>query len=367
MMLMAIDHASAMVARTHFTEVWGLDFAGYPDLGWWFARFVSHQCAPGFFFLMGMSMVLFAYKRSTSEKEKWTTARIRQYFFKRGGLILLFMIFLEFPGWGLSGFFNASERIGTGPPLPGYFEGGFFFPTTVLYGLGICMIVGALLWRLAKVWLLAITIFSFAFSTIYVGQLAPDEALNPLAVLLFVPGITFGAMSIYPLIPWIGVTTFGMFWAKILRAYPKQVYNYALFNGLIFIVLFVLLRSMEWSNFQLNEYHDVISYFSLIKYPPSISFFLWTVGMNLILLFLFAQISGQKWLKPVRLYGQTAMFFYIVHLYLYALMGAAFPTGCSIYVMYMVWAMGLVILYFICARFLAFKKSTDPDSLWRMV
>ena len=34
MMLMAIDHASAFIARIHFTEIWGLTFKGYPSEAW---------------------------------------------------------------------------------------------------------------------------------------------------------------------------------------------------------------------------------------------------------------------------------------------------------------------------------------------
>lgn len=363
MMLMAIDHASAMIARTHFTEMWGVPFKGYPDLAWWFTRFVSHLCAPGFFFLMGMSICLFAQKRL---QQDWNAQKIRHYFFKRGGLILAFMLFLEFPAWGLSGFFSGTLSMGD-MAFPGQYESGFFLPTTVLYGLGMCMIIGGLLWKLPKVWLLLITVASFVFSGWYIDQLSPTDWFHPLEVFFLVPGITVGAMSIYPVIPWLGVTTFGMFWAKLLLTQKERIYTLSLGTGLAFVAAFLALRFVEWGNFQLNDYHDWISFFTLIKYPPSITFFLATCGINLILLFVFSKLAHKTWLRPVKLFGQTAMFFYIVHLYLYALLGAPFPMGSSIGVMYFLWAMGLVILYFICHWFLAFKKAKPSGSLWKMV
>jgi len=364
MMLMALDHASGMVARTHFTEIWGVTFKAYPDFWWWLTRFMSHLCAPGFFFLMGMSMFLFAEKRLQTG---WSEGRIRRYFFKRGGLILLFMFFLEFPAWGLGGLLSGGSSGEGGMSFPGAYEGGFFVPTTVLYGLGVCMIVGAFLWKLPKWLFLVISVLNFVFSAWCVGQLSADDVLNPLAVFLTVPGITVGAMTLYPVIPWLGLVTFGMFWAKLMREFPHKVYGYSLVTGLVFVAAFIVFRFFELANFQMNSYHDWISFFTLIKYPPSVVFILITCGINLILLFVFSKLSHQKWLRPVRLFGQTAMFFYIVHLYLYALMGAPFPAGASIGVMYLIWVIGLVVLYFICDWFLTFKRNKPEESFWKMV
>ena len=49
MITMALDHASAMIARKHFTEIWGVPFTGYFSFDWWLTWFLSHLCAPGFF------------------------------------------------------------------------------------------------------------------------------------------------------------------------------------------------------------------------------------------------------------------------------------------------------------------------------
>ena len=364
MILMAIDHCSAMVARTHFTEMWGVTFEGYPTIGWWFSRFVSHICAPGFFFLMGISMLLFAQSRL---KNGWSINRVRNYFLKRGSLILLIMFLLEFPSWALSSVFKSSEMVSSGMSFPGKYNGGFFIPTTVLYGLGMCMLICSFLLKLKKDYMLLIAVASFGFSTWYITNAAPYEWINPFAVLFYVPGLTKGAMSLYPVIPWLGVTAFGIYWAHLYTLNKSKIFSWSLIIGLVFLATFFVLRIFKTGNFQLNDWSSFITFFTLIKYPPSLVFIFFTLGVNLILLFLFSKIEHSKYLKPIKLFGQTAMFFYIVHLYLYALLGAFFPSGCSIYVMYTVWFFGLIILYFICNRFLIFKHITKPTSFWRIL
>ena len=206
---------------------------------------------------MGMSVFLFGEKRL---KQDWSIHNIRQYFWKRGSLILVFMFFLEFPGWSLIFFFNASTSVNNGPGLPGSLAYGFPIPSSVLYGLSSCMILGSFLWQLPRIVLLGITAGTFATSAIYSSSLKVDMVFHPLEILLLVPGKTTGAMVICPIIPWIGVTTFGMFWASLLSEYKEKSYTWAWQTGLTMLLIFFLLRLNQWGNFQMNEYHDWISF-----------------------------------------------------------------------------------------------------------
>ena len=63
MVLMAIDHASYFIARVHSAEFWGVTLPLYPNAIWFWTRWITHLCAPGFFFLMGIGMILFAEAR----------------------------------------------------------------------------------------------------------------------------------------------------------------------------------------------------------------------------------------------------------------------------------------------------------------
>ena len=69
---------------------------------------------------------------------------------------------------------------------------------------------------------------------------------------------------------------------------------------------------------------------------------------------------GNHWLRTI---GQTPMFFYLAHLYLYAAIGALFfRQGGELGAVYAVWAAGLPLLFFACRRYGAFKQSKPPES-----
>ena len=364
MMTMALDHASAMIAQQHFTEIWGVPFAGYPSWEWWLTRFLSHICAPGFFFLMGMSIFIFAEKRLSTS---WSLRQIHQYFLKRGGIIILLMFFLEFPAWVIS---TLTKAAGHENPfsMPGMLpEGSFPIPTTVLYGLGACMMIGGFLWRLKGWQLLLITFLSFVLSAFYISNSDAGEMFNPFEHFFLVPGMSPYAFVLYPVVPWLGITTFGIFWGKLLKKMPEHFYKISLLFGLLFISVFMLIRWMDAGNFEIADNDSFIGFFTLVKYPPSVAFALITCGINLLLLVFFSLLSNKSWVRPVRVFGQTAMFFYLAHLYLYAFISFAFPEGCSVLLMYFVWLCGLIILYFICDKFLQFKKGKSVDSRWRMI
>ena len=70
MIMMAVDHANFFIARQHPTgEFWGGALPHYDSTFGFLTRFVTHPVAPGFFFMMGVGMVLFANSR---RKRGWT-------------------------------------------------------------------------------------------------------------------------------------------------------------------------------------------------------------------------------------------------------------------------------------------------------
>ena len=81
MVLMAIDHASYFIARVHSAEFWGVALPVYSSGYWFWTRWITHLCAPGFFFLMGIGMILFADAR---RKAGWEEGRITGFFIIRG-------------------------------------------------------------------------------------------------------------------------------------------------------------------------------------------------------------------------------------------------------------------------------------------
>jgi uncharacterized membrane protein len=77
MALMAIDHASYFIARAHSAEFWGATLPSYPNAWWFWTRWITHLCAPGFFLLMGIGMTLFAVSRL---RAGWSEHRITAFF-----------------------------------------------------------------------------------------------------------------------------------------------------------------------------------------------------------------------------------------------------------------------------------------------
>ena len=68
---------------------------------------------------------------------------------------------------------------------------------------------------------------------------------------------------------------------------------------------------------------------------------------------------------PLLVFGRTALFFYVVHMYVYALSGFAFPTGTGLASTYLIWLIGLVLLYPLCRWYGGFKQRRAPNSIWR--
>ena len=94
MVLMAIDHASYFVARVHALEFWGAPLPVYSDACWFWTRWVTHPVAPGFFFLMGAGIALFADARHRSG---WGEGRITRFFAIRGALLICLQMLIENP------------------------------------------------------------------------------------------------------------------------------------------------------------------------------------------------------------------------------------------------------------------------------
>ena len=110
----------------------------------------------------------------------------------------------------------------------------------------------------------------------------------------------------------------------------------------------------------------VMSFLNFTKYPPSLLFILWNVGLGLILLVLLQKVESKPWVKPLIIFGSVPMFFYIVHLYvlkaLYLIMIALFGTTHGEYFgvdhVSTLWLISIILtvaLYPLMLKFSAFK------------
>jgi uncharacterized membrane protein len=358
MIFMALDHAVYFLTKTHSSEYWGVPLPQYQSALAFLTRFVTHPCAPGFFFLLGMSMVFFAESR---RRLGWPEGRIRRYFLWRGLVLIGLQLFIENFAW-LLGPATENHPGNTGPLL---------IYLAVLYALGLSMIVCGWLLRLRSSILIGAGVAAVLITQLLTpGPGSVSRLYNPLLRAILIPGQTGFFRVKYPVIPWLGVAILGMALGRTMARDPKGAYRLAFMFGASALAVFPFVRIIGWP---VGDFHPPagpgwIAFLNLTKYPPSLAFILVTLGIDLVILALLSRMEEilRRWGKPVLVFGRTALFFYIVHLYVYGLTGLAFPRGVPFGWMYLFWLGGLVLLYFLCSWYARFKAGKAPDSVWRM-
>lgn len=349
MVLMALDHANFHIAQQHSSgEYWGGPFPPFADPPHFLTRFVTHFSAPGFFFTMGVGMVLFA----SSRREKgWKELEIRGHFLMRGLVLIALQIVLNYgQAWSVAG------------------SSALLWYVGVLAALGVGMILCVPLLGLKPVILAWISLCLFITMEI----LTPDPVLwgsnfNDLAgTLLVYSGGKGEFWTNYPLLAWIEVIVFGMLFGKWLLSDAKKAYQKGAWLGLIFLAGFVLLRlSNGFGNIRPLALGDWMDFLTIVKYPPSMAFTLLTTGVNLIMLWIFSWIERPvlaEW-SPLLVFGRVPLFFYLAHIGMYALMGRLLtPGGSSLEIMITLWIVGLGMLYFPARWYGRFKARQTARS-----
>jgi uncharacterized membrane protein len=358
MILMAIDHTRDFFGNSGLNPT----NPATTTIPLFFTRWITHFCAPTFFFLTGTGAFLARKRKSTSE--------LSQFLFTRG----LWLIFLELIvcrgfGWQFNFDFHLVVLI-------------------VLWALGWAMITLSALVYL-PVW---------AVTTIGVVMIAGHnlldsvQSMSPWWSILHAPDILiarpgFTLMEAYPLIPWVGVTAAGYGFGQIYSWPAERRKRFLLWLGLSAITGFVLLRFFNiygdptpWSG-QKSPAYTVLSFLNTNKYPPSLLYLLMTLGP--IMLFLRAVDGGTpRWLHPALIFGKVPMFYYLLHIPLIHLIAVAvcyaryghaywmfespdrrsFPMtpppgwGYSLPIVYLIWLAVVLTLYPLCRWFAGLRQ-----------
>ncbi|MEJ2411881.1 MAG: heparan-alpha-glucosaminide N-acetyltransferase domain-containing protein [Anaerolineales bacterium] len=348
--LMALDHANYHIAQQHSSgEYWGGVFPVFPSTLHFLTRFVTHVCAPGFFFLMGVSMALFA---SSRRKKGWDEMEIRAHFLLRGLVLIVMQQALNFSQiWSTSGSTSPLWYVG------------------VLAALGAAMILVIPILNLHPSYLGIVAGGLFLLLELFAPDLA-QWGLNfdqLLGVLLIYGGGQGNFWVNYPLLAWLEIVVFGLLFGKLILADEKKAFRTAGRLGSFFLVSFVIVRNLNgFGNIRTLPTDSWTGFLSVVKYPPSMAYVLLTMGVNLILLRIFSGL-GRVWLgdkNPVLVFGRTALFSYVSHIVIYILLGRLLvPAGTSLGVMYLLWLVGLGVLYWPAYWFGLFK-SGQPSRSW---
>jgi uncharacterized membrane protein len=358
MVLMALDHVRDFFGPTGRYDPTDLS---HVSAAMFLTRLVTHLCAPTFVFLAGTSAFLSGGAgRSRAERSR--------YLLVRG----LWLIFLELTivhfGWALWSY----QYIGL----------------QVIWALGCCMIVLA-----GLIWLPLPAIAVIGGGMVLLHNLLDRWGLNdtPLPAWLwsmlhvqssFPVSADVRVGFFYPLVPWIGVMALGYAAGVTLPSTPEARRRRWLAWGIGAWVVFVILRASR-------QYGDptpwtapasrpalfaFLAFFNTQKYPPSLLYLLMTLGTMFLLL-----AAAEGWrpgvpvIEKVRgvllTFGRVALFYYLVHLLLihalrildhlarFRTMAPAGDPGYHLPGVYAAWAIVLLLMYPLCARYDAYKRS----------
>jgi len=363
MILMALDHTR---------EFFGVIAVSPTDMArttapLFFARWITHICAPVFFLLTGTGAYLVLRKRSVRELAWWL--------FTRGAwLIVLELTIVRCLGYQ----FNFDYRLTM---------------LVVLWALGWAMIFLSALVPIASPRIIA---------AIGVAMIVTHNLLDPIRAaslgafapvwsILHSPGIVLAnpehiAFAAYPLIPWVGVTAVGFGLGEFYRDRTAERETFLLRVGIGLVVAFVLLRFLNvygdparWAA-QRSPIFTVLSFLNTTKYPPSLLFLLMTLGPAALLLWLVDR-GTPRVLQGALVFGRVPLFFFVLHLWLihmlavlvcYVRYGAAhwmfespdlrsYPItqppgwGYSLPIVYVVWWIVVLMLYPACRWYVGIK------------
>ena len=373
MVIMALDHTRDFFTNLRF-EPENLAQTYY---ALFFTRWITHFCAPLFFFLAGTGAFFYGRRR--------TPQALSRFLWTRG----LWLIILEFTVVGTAWTF--------------VFPSGNFL---VIWALGACMVLMAAIVRMPLRWVAA-----FAGVMILGHDLLDPvrpRQFGSLAWLWTILHVRGGALLpfhvqkfvLFPLIPWVGVMAAGYVFGSVYLLEKDRRRKLIAQIGLGLTVAFILLRLTNlygnppvglggvsqgpW-HIQPTVEKTVILFFDVEKYPPSLQFLLMTLGPCLLLLAWLDKKLDQNdgrqsispALSPLLTFGRVPMFFYILHLYLIhslavlvavlshqpvtwllngSFFGAPDDCGYNLPFVYLMWITVVVILYFPCRWYEGVKQ-----------
>jgi len=302
MVIMALDHV-----RDYFhINAWTDDPMNLetttPSL--YFTRYITHFCAPTFVFLSGVSIYLQSLRKTKPE--------LSAFLIKRG----LWLIFVELVIVSFAWSFNpAFER----------------FPLAIIWAIGISMFILGLLIRLPYKLILGLgLLIVFGHNLLDYPEAATGFNGGFWLDLLHSSKWTsyqiigdHNLIIAYPFLPWLGLMIIGYCAGKLFSPQFETAKRKTLLTqiGISLLFLFVILRGINvygdplaWSE-QRNGLYTFFSFMNIHKYPPSLLYICFTIGCALLFLPHLEKLEN-RFTKIMSVFGRTAFFYYILHLYL---------------------------------------------------
>ncbi len=332
-----------------------------------FTRWITHFCAPVFMLTAGLSAFLWAQRRAS-------TGQLSRFLFTRG----IWLMILEVTVLRAALYFNFDYS---------------FVMLLVIWGLGFCMVALAALVWLPFPALAALSASLILFHNSLDGVKAQQFGSAAWVWLMLHQLGTFQlgghvVLVAYTLIPWVAVMAGGYCLGRAFLLKPAHRQKFLIWAGLGLTLAFLLVRALNvygdprpWSP-RPSAIPTLMSFLNCVKYPPSLSFLLMTLGPALIAMGLVENVRLSS-KNPLIVFGRVPFFYYLLHMPLIHLlaMGLAwvryghvgfflngspamggprklFPPdfGWDLWVCYAVWIVTVAMLYPVCRWFAALKE-----------
>lgn len=339
MILMAVDHASALLNKGRVVpgsrNLTG-GVTSFP-VDQFFLRWATHVCPVAFVFLAGVSIVLSVNrKRARGEAE----SAIDRFLVSRG----LVIVALDFT-W-----LNA-------------YQGWKRFDVDVLTAIGAGLVAMALVRRLSRPIATAL-----AFALLLTPELG-DVGL-PVGVqnVLWDGGAASAKVFLrYPVLPWIGLMGLGWTWGDVALGKEASTARIGHFARRTLLPLFFVYLAVRGLNLFGNARAPRLDgsaqqWLNVSKNPPSLAFAALELAIvgGFLVLFTRAAARGLT-LKALTIFGQTALFFYVIHFYVLAIGAIATGSMGKLGIPGALLGAGLVVLFMypLCRWYAGYKSRKD--------
>jgi uncharacterized membrane protein len=357
MALMAWDHVAGFWWPQHYG---GEGLGGvFPYLGAdlvpFMSRFITHFCAPTFFFLSGTSIAI-----STARKLQMGMSQreISLHLVKRAGVLVLLMLFIEGNAFGNS---------------PLYFG--------VLGCFAACFLIFSVFRRLPWQAVLGVSAATVVFHQLLDLSFIPKEGTGLLLRLyLHEPSFDYYPFQVlYPVIPWVGVMGLGWCFGVLLNRLDseriKRLAGPMALTGVASIIAFIVIRWFNgFGNLVPRRGDTIQAWLAVSKYPPDLAFLTITLGGMCLLMALGLIMEDRSWFGGgvtgvLLVFGRTPLFFYVTHLVLYRV--RPFFMTRPLFMMdlpnvFVFWLIGLIVLWRLCLRYEKYKRA-HPESLLQYI
>jgi uncharacterized membrane protein len=299
MILMVVDHAAMAFNRHHFD----LDSAVYPNASIvdlpaaeFFTRWMTHLCAPSFVFLAGTALALSVERRVMRGVNGW---EIDKGILIRGIIIALL-----------------------DPTLISLGSGRLTFQ--VLFAIGISMVCMAPLRRLPTWALVTGSLGWMALGEIVTGWFwtPPGNSSVPAAFTV----ATYGTPTLsvkYAVLPWLAIMMLGWVFGRHLIRFAAGQSTVSgkkvlWMGGAAGLLIFFAVRGIGgYGDMYLHRADNSWQqWLHVSKYPPSLTFYALELGILFLCLALLRTLELRIGIREngiFYVFGQTAMFYYLVH------------------------------------------------------